>query len=75
MTPLSHSKSRSHAAFHGCLDRSDWSCSAIAASCSRMNASWIGIGFSHHNVPSLSNVATRSSFGTKSGPSSVTLAT
>ncbi len=29
-----------------------------------MKSSWIGIGFSHHNVPSLSNTATRSSTGT-----------
>src|SRR5438874_2360900 len=34
-----------------------------------MKSSWIGIGFSHHNVPSLSNTATRSSTGTASGPS------
>ena len=37
-----------------------------------MKASWIGIGFSHHSVPSLSKTATRSSTGTKSGPSVVT---
>ena len=29
-----------------------------------MKSAWIGIGFSHHKVPSLSNVATRSSTGT-----------
>ena len=29
-----------------------------------MKSSWIGIGFSHHKVPSLSNTATRSSGGT-----------
>jgi hypothetical protein len=29
-----------------------------------MKSSWIGIGFSHHSVPSLSNTATRSSVGT-----------
>src|SRR5512140_1197275 len=29
----------------------------------RMKSSWIGIGFSHHSVPSLSNTATRSSGG------------
>ena len=29
-----------------------------------MKSSWIGIGFSHHRVPSLSNTATRSSTGT-----------
>src|SRR4051794_40279879 len=31
-----------------------------------MKSSWIGIGFSHHSVPSLSNTATRSSAGTPS---------
>ena len=35
-----------------------------------MKSSWIGIGFSHHNVPSLSNTATRSSTGTATDPSS-----
>ena len=35
-----------------------------------MKSSWIGIGFSHHSVPSLSNTATRSSTGTASDPSS-----
>src|SRR5215211_4129691 len=35
-----------------------------------MKSSWIGIGFSHHRVPSLSNTATRSSAGTGSDPSS-----
>ena len=34
---------------------------AIATSRRRMKSSWIGIGFSHHRVPSLSNVAIRSS--------------
>ena len=34
-----------------------------------MKSSWIGIGFSHHSVPSLSNTATRSSTGTGSVPS------
>jgi hypothetical protein len=29
-----------------------------------MKSSWIGIGFSHHSVPSLSKVASRSSAGT-----------
>jgi hypothetical protein len=29
-----------------------------------MKSSWIGIGFSHHSVPSLSNTATRSGGGT-----------
>ena len=36
-----------------------------------MNPISIWIGFSHHNVPSLSNTATRSAGGTKSGPPSV----
>ena len=36
----------------------------------RMKPSSIGIGFSHHRVPSLSNTATRSSGATKSGPPS-----
>src|SRR5437899_578523 len=31
-----------------------------------MKSAWIGIGFSHHSVPSLSNTATRSSTGTSS---------
>ena len=34
-----------------------------------MKSSWIGIGFSHHKVPSLSKTATRSSTGTASDPS------
>ena len=34
-----------------------------------MKSSWIGIGFSHHSVPSLSNTATRSSTGTAADPS------
>ena len=37
---------------------------AISARRRRMKSSWIGIGFSHHKVPSLSNTATRSSGGT-----------
>jgi hypothetical protein len=36
-----------------------------------MKPSSIGIGFSHHSVPSLSKVATRSDGGTKSGEPSV----
>ena len=35
-----------------------------------MKSSWIGMGFSHHSVPSLSNTATRSSTGTATDPSS-----
>jgi hypothetical protein len=34
-----------------------------------MKSSWIGIGFSHHSVPSLSNTAKRSSTATGSDPS------
>jgi hypothetical protein len=34
-----------------------------------MKSSWIGIGFSHHKVPSLSKTATRSSIGTVADPS------
>ena len=34
-----------------------------------MKSSWIGIGFSHQSVPSLSNTAKRSSTGTGSRPS------
>ena len=30
-----------------------------------MKSSWIGIGFSHHSVPSLSNAATRSATGNR----------
>jgi hypothetical protein len=33
-----------------------------------LKSSWIGIGFSHHRVPSLSNVATRCSSGIEPGP-------
>src|SRR3954447_1014166 len=33
-----------------------------------MKSSWIGIGFSHHRVPSLSKTATRSSTGTPCSP-------
>src|SRR5215207_2312413 len=35
-----------------------------------MKSSWIGIGFSHHSVPSLSNTAMRSSTGTACDPCS-----
>jgi len=35
----------------------------MAAKWRTMKSSWIGIGFSDHSVPSLSNVATRSSGG------------
>src|SRR5262249_18595744 len=36
----------------------------MPASRRTMKSAWIGIGFSHHNVPSLSNTATRSLPGT-----------
>src|SRR6516164_9782013 len=36
-----------------------------------MKSAWTYSGFSHHSVPSLSNVAIRSEGGTKSGPPSV----
>jgi pheromone shutdown protein TraB len=64
ITSPSQAKSRSHAAFQGWRSRSDGSFSAISASLLRMNPSSIGIGFSHHNVTSLSNTATRSGTGT-----------
>ena len=41
-----------------------------------MKSSWIGIGFSVHNVPSLSRTAIRSASGTnRSEPSSITWST
>src|SRR4051794_27398003 len=63
-------RSCSNTAFHGCRSRNFGRSAAIAASRRRMKSSWIGIGFSHHNVPSLSNTATRSSGGTGWDPSS-----
>ncbi len=36
-----------------------------------MKSSWIGIGFSHHKVPSLSKVAIRSATGTQAAEPSV----
>src|SRR3954449_6454762 len=39
-----------------------------------MKSIWIGIGCSHHSVPSLSNTATRSSTGTGAEPSSPVVA-
>jgi hypothetical protein len=50
----------------GWRPRKSASASAISISLRRMKSSWIGIGFSHHKVPSLSNTATRSSTGTAS---------
>src|SRR5918994_465463 len=58
--------SRSHAAFHGWRSRSAGSAPAISTKRRRMKSSWMGIGFSHHSVPSLSNTATRSSGATRS---------
>src|SRR5215216_7533635 len=43
----------------------------MAARRRRMKSSWMGIGFSHHSVPSLSNTATRSAGGTWSSPPGV----
>src|SRR5215218_10825723 len=43
----------------------------MAARRRRMKSSWMGIGFSHHRVPSLSNTATRSADGTWSSPPGV----
>ena len=47
--------------------------SRVASSASRNNvkSSWMGIGFSLHSVPSLSNTATRSAGGTKPGEPSL----
>jgi hypothetical protein len=39
-----------------------------------VKSSWIGIGFSLHSVPSLSNTATRSAGSTKPSPPSVVTA-
>src|SRR5215212_11063104 len=69
MTVLNQGWSPSRAAFHGWRSRSAGSASAIAASRRRMKSAWIGTGFSHQSVPSLSNTATRSSAGTGSDPS------
>ena len=41
--------------------RNEASSAAIDAHRRRMKSSWIGIGFSHHSVPSLSKTATRGS--------------
>ena len=52
---------------------SEGSASASSAMRYRVKSSWIGIGFSLHRVPSLSNTATRSPGATDSGvPSAVT---
>src|SRR3954454_4413695 len=69
MTALNQPWSPSRAAFHGWRSRSDGSASAISTKRRRMKSIWIGTGFSHQSVPSLSNTATRSSVGTGSDPS------
>src|SRR3954451_13835753 len=69
MTALNQPWSPSRAAFHGWRSRSDGSASAISTRRRRMKSIWIGTGFSHQSVPSLSNTATRSSTGTGSDPS------
>ena len=61
--------SRSTAAFQGCRSRKAGSARAISTNRRKMKSIWIGTGFSHHSVPSLSNTATRSSTGTGSDPS------
>src|SRR5215218_9104867 len=69
MTVLNQAWSPSRAAFHGWRSRSAGSPSAISTNRRRMKSIWIGTGFSHQSVPSLSNTATRSSAGTGSDPS------
>src|SRR4029453_1809422 len=68
-SPLSNDANGSFAFHSGC-------CGASAFTRSSARSIWKYIGCSHQSVPSLSNVAMRSSGGTKSGePSFVTLAT
>src|SRR5439155_11837224 len=68
-SPLSNDANGSFVFHSGC-------CGASAFTRSSANSNWKYIGCSHQSVPSLSNVAMRSSGGTKSGePSFVTLAT
>src|SRR4051795_9701516 len=69
MTVLNQAWSPSRAAFHGWRSRNAGSASAISTKRRRMKSIWIGTGFSHQSVPSLSNTATRSSTGTGSDPS------
>src|SRR3954447_1376084 len=70
MTVLNQPWSCSWAAFQGWRSRKAGSASAISTKRRRMKSIWIGTGFSHHSVPSLSKTATRSSTGTGSDPSS-----
>src|SRR4051794_32263497 len=74
MTALNQPWSPSRAAFHGWRSRSAGSASAISTKRRRMKSIWMGTGFSHQSVPSLSNTATRSSPGTGSDPSAPTVA-
>lgn len=68
--------SPSSAALNGCVSFHSGCCGANAFTRSSAKASWVYIGCSTHNVPSLSKVAMRSAGGTKSGePSRVTAAT
>src|SRR5438477_6350976 len=68
-SPLSNEANGSFVFHSGC-------CGASAFTRSTAKKSWKYIGCSHQSVPSLSNVAMRSSSGTKSGePSFVTFAT
>src|SRR6185295_18638884 len=66
MTSPSHLWSFSNTAFQGCLSRSDGSFAACSPILPNRNPVWIGIGFSHHSVPSLSKNAMRAAGGTKS---------
>jgi hypothetical protein len=70
----SHANSRSYAAFQGCRERRLGSCSAITTIRRRMKSSWIGIGFSHQSVPSLSNTAIRCSGSTALDSTNLTIA-
>src|SRR6202050_1862764 len=60
--------SPSSTALNGCVLVHSGCCGAKTFTRSRTKASWVYIGCSTHNVPSLSNVAMRSAGGTKSGP-------
>jgi hypothetical protein len=53
---------------YSCRSASSGRSATIFARRRRMTSSWIGIGFSHHNVP-LSNTTTRSSGVTAADPS------
>src|SRR6266567_4002259 len=56
----------------GCSLALAGSASAIALQRRKTKSAWTYWGFSHHSVPSLSNVATRSAGGTKDAPGTVT---